>query len=116
MRPSSGTDGSYFSKVLVLRQKRYSPLSTRGHREDSGPGGQPPSEREGMPIKYDGTILRKEQGYAFLRLPQFPINIFASRAESDPAEWEKIYTGARANCLLAFNRRGARGNSVILSS
>jgi hypothetical protein len=65
---------------------------------------------------YDCRVERKEEGYAFLRLPQFPKDVFTSRAESILAEWDKLYTGANAKCALAFNRRGPRGISVSLSS
>jgi cold shock CspA family protein len=65
---------------------------------------------------YDCRVERKEEGYAFLKLPQFPKDVFASRAESNSAEWDKLYTGAKAKCDLAFGRRGARAISVRLSS
>lgn len=35
---------------------------------------------------YDCRVERKEDGYAFLKVPQFPKYVFASRAESDPTE------------------------------
>ncbi len=72
-------------------------------------------EQDGTPIVYDCRVERKEEGYAFLKLPQFPKDVFASRAESNPAEWDKLYTGAKAKCDLAFSRRGARAISVRLS-
>jgi cold shock CspA family protein len=65
---------------------------------------------------YDCRVERKEEGYAFLKLPQFPKDVFASRAESDPTEWERLYTGAKGKCALAFSRRGTRAISVRLSS
>jgi tetratricopeptide (TPR) repeat protein len=72
-------------------------------------------EHGGAPILYECRVERKEEGYAFLRLSQFPKDIFASRAESNSAEWNKLSTGANAKCALAFSRRGARGISVRLS-
>ena len=74
------------------------------------------SERDGTPILYDSRVERKEEGYAFLKLPLFSKNIFASRADSDHAEWDKLYTGAQTNCKIAFNRRGACAISILLSS
>jgi hypothetical protein len=65
---------------------------------------------------YYCRVERKEEGYAFLKLPQFPKDVFASRAESNLAEWGKLYAGANAKCALAFSRRGPRGISVSLSS
>jgi tetratricopeptide (TPR) repeat protein len=75
-----------------------------------------PVERDQTPIVYDCRVERKEEGYAFLKLPQFPKDVFASRAESDLAEWDKLYTGATAKCALAFSRRGARAISVSFCS
>ena len=66
-------------------------------------------------VQCDCRIERKEDGYAFLKVPQFPQDIFASRAESEPTEWSKLYYGAEARCGLAFNRRGPRAVSVRLA-
>ena len=73
-------------------------------------------ERDGTPIVYDGRVERKEEGYAFLKLPQFPDNVFASRSESDPTEWDKLNTAAQTKCEIAFSRRGVRAISIRLSS
>lgn len=73
-------------------------------------------ERDGIPISYDCRVERKEEGYAFLKLPQFQKDVFASRAESNSVEWDKLYNGASAKCALAFSRRGPRAISVSLSS
>ena len=69
-------------------------------------------ERNEDPVLYDCRVERKEEGYAFLKLPQFPKNVFASRADSDPLEWDKLHPMARAKCVLAFNRRGPRAIDV----
>ena len=74
------------------------------------------AERDGIPIMYDCRVERKEEGYAFLKLFRFPKNIFTSRADSDPREWEKLYARTQAKCSLAFNRRGARAISITLVS
>ena len=73
-------------------------------------------ERNGIPIVYDCRVERKEEGYAFLKLHLFLKNIFASRANSDTAQWDKLNTGVQAKCLLAFARRGPRAISITLSS
>ena len=70
------------------------------------------AERGGIPIMYDCRVERKEEGYAFLKLYAFP----ASRADSDPREWDKLYARAEAKCSLAFNRRGTRAISITLAS
>ena len=74
------------------------------------------AERDGTLIVYDSRVERKEEGYAFLKLPLFSKNVFASRADSDPAEWDKLYAGAQTKCKIAFNRRGARAISILLTS
>ncbi len=74
------------------------------------------AERDGITIMYDCRVERKEEGYAFLKLYEFPKDIFASRADSDPREWDKLYARAEAKCSLAFNRRGARAVSITLVS
>ena len=63
-------------------------------------------EKDGIPIVYECRVERKEVGYAFLKLSQLPHDVFASRAESDPAEWDRLHRGTEAKCSLAFTRRG----------
>lgn len=74
------------------------------------------AERDGITIRYDCRVERKEEGYAFLKLYRFPKNIFASRADTDPKEWDKLNPTAQGKCSLAFNRRGARAISITLAS
>ena len=69
-------------------------------------------KRDGVPTIYDCRVERKEEGYAFLKFAQFPSNIFASRSESELAEWDKLRRGEEVKCTLAFNRRGARATSI----
>ncbi len=68
------------------------------------------------PIVLRGCIERKEAGYGFVRFPEFKNAVFASRAESDPDEWDKLRTGANVHGNLAFNRRGARATKLSLNS
>jgi len=75
-----------------------------------------PVEQDGVPIRYDCRVERKEEGYAFLRVSQFAKDVFASRADSNSAEWDKLYMGANAKCSVAFSRRGPRGIYVNVSS
>ena len=63
-------------------------------------------------VEYDCRVERKEDGYAFLKVPQFPKDIHASRAGSDPTEWSKLSYGAEARCALVFSRRGPHAVSV----
>ncbi len=73
-----------------------------------------PVKRDGSLVKYEGSIIRKEDGYAFLRFSEFLEDIFASQDESDPEEWDKLYTNANIKCTLAFSRRGPRAISICL--
>ena len=71
-------------------------------------------KRDANLVVYDCRVERKEDGYAFLKVSQFPKDVFASRSEND-SEWDKLYTGASAKCALAFSRRGPRAVSVCLN-
>ena len=71
-------------------------------------------QKGGEPVDYDCIVERKEDGYAFLSFPHFPMDIFASRADSDSSEWDKLYKRVRAKCSVAFNRRGPRAISIHL--
>lgn len=73
-----------------------------------------PVKQGGDLVEYEGSIIRKEDSYAFLRFSGFQEDIFASRAESDPEEWDKLYTNANIKCALAFSRRGPRAISIRL--
>ena len=73
-------------------------------------------KKDGQRVIYDCRVKRKEEGHAFLGLPQFPKDLFASRSESDNSEWDRLKNGDRANCNLAFSRRGPRAISVRLKN
>ena len=69
-------------------------------------------KQDGELVRYDCSVERKEEGYAFLRLPEIPMDVFASRASSDAADWRALHRGVRGTCGLAFNRRGVCAVSV----
>lgn len=71
-------------------------------------------QKDGGPVVYDCIVKRKEDGYAFLSLPHFPMDIFASRADSMSSEWDRLYIRVRAKCSIAFARRGPRAVSIRL--
>ena len=73
-------------------------------------------KKSGRTVVYDCRVNRKEEGYAFLSVPQFPKALFASRADSDSSDWDKLENKARAKCSLAFTRRGPRAISVRLEA
>ena len=71
-------------------------------------------KKNGEPVVYNCLVQRFEDSYAFLGLPHFPMDIFASRADSDASEWDKLDKRVRAKCNLAFTRRGPRALSIRL--
>ncbi len=73
-------------------------------------------DREAVATLYDCRVERKEEGYAFLRLPQFPKSVFASRAENNSIDWDKLSAGANGACSIAFSRRGPRAISLSVTS
>ena len=68
------------------------------------------------PVRYNCWIERKEEGYAFLKIAEFPRPVFAARADSDSGEWDALSAGSNATCSLAFNRRGGRAILVQLGN
>lgn len=79
-------------------------------------GGRTSVKQGGKVIEYKGSVIRKEEDYAFLKFSEFPENIFAFRGESDSEEWDKLHRNANVKCALAFSRRGPRAMSIRLSS
>lgn len=66
------------------------------------------ASRDGQPKVYRCRVMRKEEGYAFIHIDEFPKDVFASRSESDSEEWDKLVNGSEARCQIGFNRRGPR--------
>ena len=100
-----------FDKAKELFNNLHERAPSRFRRS----GGIPVKQDKGL-VEYEGSIIRKEEDYAFLKFSEFSENIFASRAESNPEEWSKLYRNANINCVLAFSRRGPRAMSIRLSS
>jgi tetratricopeptide (TPR) repeat protein len=69
---------------------------------------------KGRNITFDGEVTRREEGYAFIKLADFPTDIFASRSDSSRHEWDRIRPGTRVACNLAFNRKGPRATRITL--
>jgi cytochrome c-type biogenesis protein CcmH/NrfG len=59
-----------------------------------------------------GRVERIEEGYAFIKLPDFQRPLFASRGESDPTDWPQLSRNVTVSCSVAFNRRGPRAINV----
>lgn len=75
-----------------------------------------PVLRDGVPLAFDCQIVRREEGYAFVKVPQFPDDLFASRGDSDPAEWERLRNGSRTRCEISFSRRGPRATKIRVAN
>ena len=111
----------WYARELFLQGQTDEAIQLFDALNDNAPGrfrtqSSAISEQDREPILYDSRIKRKEEGYAFLNLYMFSKDIFASRSDSLPAEWDKLYNGARTKCNLSFNRRGPRATSIVLSS
>lgn len=65
-------------------------------------------DRNGQLAAFQGTLVRKEEGYGFVRPLDFATDMFASRAESARHEWGQLGQGGRVLFALAFNRKGPR--------
>lgn len=59
-------------------------------------------------VTFQGTLVRREEGYGFVRPLDFAIDLFASRGESARHEWNQLARSGRVSFYLAFNRRGPR--------
>jgi tetratricopeptide (TPR) repeat protein len=66
------------------------------------------SNRDGSFISFQGLMIRKEEGYGFVRPLDFATDLFASRGESARHEWAKLSQGSKVLLYIAFNRRGPR--------
>jgi tetratricopeptide (TPR) repeat protein len=69
-------------------------------------------EANGVSAVFKGTMVRKEEGYGFVKIPQFPDRIFASRAESSSSDWDALRNGSDVQCFVGFTRRGPRATQV----
>lgn len=72
------------------------------------------AEDDGQLRELEGSVLRLEEGYAFISTAHLPENLFAARADSDEDGWEEIDAGARVNFNIGFNRRGPRATNLEL--
>jgi cold shock CspA family protein len=65
---------------------------------------------------FDGTVARKEEGYAFIKILDIGTeDIFASRADSSRFDWDRIRNTSRVQCSVAFSRKGARATKITLN-
>ena len=71
---------------------------------------------DGTPKSFDGIVVRKEVGYAFIKIVELAIDIFASRGDSARFDWDRINTNSRVSCFLGFSRKGPRATKTTLSN
>ncbi len=69
-------------------------------------------EANGVPVAFEGSMKRKEEGYGFVKVAQFPDDIFAARVESQQPTWEGLRNGQDIECHIGFTRRGPRAVEV----
>ena len=105
----------FLQKRFAEARELFNSLHERAPSRFRGKEGVPVKQGENL-VEYGGYVIRREEGYAFLKFSEFPENIFAARAESDSDEWDKLYRNANIKCALAFSRRGPRAISVCLAS
>ena len=68
-----------------------------------------------MTRRLKGALTRKEEGYAFVKFPQFTDAIFASKAESLAEDWDELKYGQHVRCHVSFTRRGPRATNLRAS-
>ena len=69
---------------------------------------------DGKYADFNGSVSRKEAGYGFVRLIDFGLDVFASRADTAPSNWEQLRPGNQVSCHIAFNRKGPRAVNLTL--
>jgi tetratricopeptide (TPR) repeat protein len=55
---------------------------------------------------FNGAVVRKESGYGFVRLTDFGVDVFASRSDTAPSNWERLRAGDAVSCHIGFSRKG----------
>lgn len=108
----------WYARELFLQERFAEASRIFQALHDHAPGrfrtraAAPAEGPNGIPMVYAGRIERLEEGYAFVRIAHFPSAIFASRAESDQDDWERLRSGSLMTSSVAFSRRGARAIKV----
>lgn len=108
----------WFARELFLQSKFPESKTAFAEIHERSPGrfrtsfSAPALKPNGAQIVYEGKVERLEEGYAFIRVAQFPTALFASRSDSSHDEWEKLNSGGAVLSSLAFSRRGARAINV----
>lgn len=72
-------------------------------------------ERDATAIVFECIVRHKEEDYAFVKVSQFPKDIYAPRPLDDSADWDSLYFRANAKCSIAFNWRGPCAISLRLT-
>jgi tetratricopeptide (TPR) repeat protein len=68
------------------------------------------------PKSYEGVVGRKEEGYAFIKIVELAIDVFASRGDSSRFDWDRIHNNTKMLCYLAFSRKGPRATKITISA
>ena len=62
--------------------------------------------------RVNGRVLTREESYAFLKLQNYPRNIYTNISNSNVEQWSKLRYQANVNFEVGFNRCGPVGINV----
>lgn len=62
--------------------------------------------KNGIPVKYSGTLSRPESSYAFIKTDKYQDEIYTNIDYNDKVEWKKLGYHDRVIFELAFNYKG----------
>ena len=65
--------------------------------------------------RMNGRIVKREESFAFLRLPTYPLHIYANISNSNADIWKQIRNQANVNFKIGFNRSGPVGLDLHLN-
>jgi hypothetical protein len=58
---------------------------------------------------FKGKIVKKEEGFLFVAVPDFQKDIFVFRGEVRTKDWPRLFVGGSAELKIGFNYRGPCG-------
>jgi tetratricopeptide (TPR) repeat protein len=110
----------WYARELFLANREHDSIEVFNKLSERAPGkfrtaaGAPVVRNDEKLVTYEGSIARREEGYAFVRLLDFSVDVFASRGDSPKHEWDRMLPSAQIRCNLAFNRRGPRATRMTI--
>jgi tetratricopeptide (TPR) repeat protein len=98
----------FLANRLVDAESAFENLNERAPGRFRNDAAAEVTDRDGRFVSYEGTVVRKEEGYGFVKPLDFAVDLFTSRGESARHEWNQIIKWGKVSFYLAFNRRGPR--------